>query len=297
MPKKIRLSIPDRIFMFCVYFFLFLAMLLVIYPLIFIISASFSEPSNVLTGKVWLLPVDFSLFSYQAVFKNKQILSGYFNSAWYTVVGTAISVALTIMAAFPLSRKGFYGKNVFMGLFLFTMLFSGGLIPTYLLLKNIGMINTRWAIVIPNAIAVWLVIIARTFFQQNVPEELYEAAEIDGCDDFRFLIKMVLPLSGPIVAVIALNYAVWIWNGYYDALIYLTDQKKYPLQIILRDILILNRVDINTVSDLESSMRKQGLAVVLKYSLIVVASAPLLVVYPFLQKYFVKGILIGSVKG
>ncbi len=297
MPKKIRLTVPDRIFMFCVYFFLILSMLLVVYPLIFIVSASLSEPSNVLTGKVWLFPVDFSLFSYQAVFKNKQILSGYFNSAWYTLVGTAVSVSLTIMAAFPLSRKGFYGKNIFMGLFLFTMLFSGGLIPTYLLLKNIGMINTRWAIVIPNAIAVWLVIIARTFFQQNVPEELYEAAEIDGCDDFRFLIKMVLPLSGPIVAVIALNYAVWLWNGYYDALIYLTDQKKYPLQIILRDILILNRVDINTVSDLESSMRKQGLAVVLKYSLIVVASAPLLVVYPFLQKYFVKGILIGSVKG
>ena len=171
------------------------------------------------------------------------------------------------------------------------------LIPTYLLLKDIGMINTRWAIIVPNAIAVWLIIIARTFFQQNVPEELYEAAEIDGCDDFRFLLKMVLPLSGPIMAVIALNYAVWLWNGYYDALIYLQDQHKYPLQIILRDILILNRVDINTVSDLESALRKQGLAVVLKYSLIVIASAPLLAVYPFLQKYFVKGILIGSVKG
>ncbi len=272
-------------------------MLLVIYPIVFIVSASFSEPTNVLTGKVWLFPVDFSLFSYQAVFKNKQILNGYFNSTIYTVLGTLISVSFTIMAAFPLSRNGFYGKNIFMGIFLFTMLFSGGLIPTYLVLKNIGMINTRWAIVLPNAIAVWLVIIARTFFKQNVPEELYEAAEIDGCDDFRFLVRMVLPLSGPIIAVIALNYAVWIWNGYYDALIYLTDQKKYPLQIILRDILILNRVDINMVSDIESQMRKQGLSVVLKYSIIVVASAPLLIIYPFLQKYFVKGILIGSVKG
>ncbi len=297
MSRKIRLSFPDMIFMGVVYVFLVLAMLVIIYPLIFIVSASFSDPTNVLTGKVWLFPVDFSLYSYQAVFKNKQILSGYYNSAIYTIFGTLISVALTIMAAFPLSRKGFVGRGLFMGIFLFTMLFSGGLIPTYLLLKDIGMINTRWAIIVPNAIAVWLIIIARTFFQQNVPEELYEAAEIDGCDDFRFLLKMVIPLSGPIMAVIALNYAVWIWNGYYDALIYLQDQHKYPLQIILRDILILNRVDINTVSDLESALRKQGLAVVLKYSLIVIASAPLLAVYPFLQKYFIKGMLIGSVKG
>lgn len=297
MPKRIRLSLTDRLFMGGVYLILTLSLLIVIYPLVFILSASFSDPVNVLTGKVWLFPVDFSLFSYSAVFKNKQILGGYMNSAIYTISGTAVSVVLTIMAAFPLSRKGFYGRSIFMAIFLFTMLFSGGLIPTYLLLKQLAMTNTRWAIIIPNAIAVWLVIISKTFFEQNVPEELYEAAEIDGCDDFRFLLRMVVPLAGPILAVVALNYAVWIWNGYYDALIYLTDQRKYPLQIILRDILILNRVDISQVQDVESMMRKQGLSVVLKYSLIVVASAPLLIVYPFLQKYFVKGILIGSVKG
>ena len=297
MRRRIQQSFSDQIFTILNYGLLTMAMLIVVYPLVFIISASFSLPANVLTGKVWLFPVDFSLVSYQAVFKNKQILSGYMNSSIYVLAGTLISVSLTILAALPLSRKEFCGRNIFMSLFLFSMLFSGGLIPTYMLLRNLSMTNTRWAIILPNAVAVWLMIITRTFFQHNIPDEIYEAAEIDGCDDLTFLYKMVIPLSGPIIAVIALNYAVWQWNGYYDALIYLTDQRKYPLQIVLRDILILNRVDINMMSDVESMMRKQGLAVVLKYALIVVASAPLLIIYPFVQKYFVKGIMIGSVKG
>lgn len=295
--RTIKLSLSDRLFNILLYTFLSTAMLMVIYPLVFIVSASFSEPSNVLTGKVWLLPVDLSIISYQAVFKNKQILTGYANSALYATAGTLISSFLTILAAFPLSRKSLYGKKLFMSFFLFTMLFSGGLIPTYLVVRDLGLTNTRWAVLLPNAISVWLVIITRTFFQENIPEDLYEASQIDGCDDFRFLARMVAPLSGPILAVIALNYAVWQWNGYYDALIYLSSQSMFPLQIILRDILILNIIDMSMVGNLESMMRKQGMAVVLKYSLIVVASAPLLIVYPLVQKYFVKGILIGSVKG
>ncbi len=243
------------------------------------------------------MPVEPSLFSYEAVFKNKQIITGYYNSFIYAAGGTLISTTLTLMAAFPLSSKHLVGRKIFMGVFLFTMLFSGGLIPTYILLRNMGIVGTRWAMVLPNAVAIWLVIITRTFFEQNIPDELYEAAEIDGCSDLHYFIKMVIPLSGPIIAVVALNYAVWLWNGYYDALIYLSDQSKYPLQIILRDILILNRVDINTMTDVESAARKQGLAISLKYSLIVIASAPLLLVYPFIQKYFVKGVMVGSVKG
>lgn len=294
--KKIQQSYVDVIFNVLITLILLVSMLLVLYPLIYIISASFSSPSAVLTGKVWLWPVEPSLYSYQTVFKNKQIVTGYMNSAIYASTGTMVSTMLTLMAAYPLSCKFFYGRKVFMGIFLFTMLFSGGLIPTYILLRDLGMTNTRLAIILPNAIAVWLVIITRTFFE-GIPTELYEAASIDGCSDFYYFLRILIPLSTPIIAVVALNYAVSLWNGYYDALIYLSDQKKYPLQIILRDILILNRFDINSLSDIQAAAQRQGLAVSLKYPLIVVASAPLLMIYPFIQKYFVKGVMIGSVKG
>ena len=296
--SHIKMLWSDRIFMAFIYTLLTLSLVLVLYPLIFIVSCSFSDPTNVLSGKVVFLPVDFSLYSYEQVFKYQMVMTGYRNSLIYTVLGTTISLSLTIMAAYPLAHRGFYGRRLFTAYFLFTMIFSGGLIPTYLQVKSVGMLGSMWAVIVPNAVAIWLVIIARTFFEQSIPTELYEAADLDGASDFGFLIRIVLPLSGPIIAVVALNYAVWLWNGYFDALIYLADRSQYPLQLVLRDILILNNnIDLQSVADIESAARKQGLAVVLKYSLIVVGSVPLLIVYPFVQKYFVKGMLVGAVKG
>jgi len=295
--KKMRLTFADISFNVIDTSILVFAALVVVYPLLYIVGASFSSPTAVLTGRVILWPVEPSLFSYEAVFKNKQIITGYMNSAIYAVGGMTISTVLTLMAAYPLSCKHLYGRKLLMWVFLFTMLFSGGLIPTYLLLRSVGMIGTRWAMVIPNAVAIWLLIITRTFFQTTIPDELHEAAEIDGCSEFKYFVSILIPLSTPIIAVIALNYAVWQWNSYFNALIYLTDARMYPLQIILRNILILNQVDINMMQDLEDALRRQGLAVALKYPLIVVASAPLLMVYPFAQKYFVKGIMVGSLKG
>jgi ABC-type glycerol-3-phosphate transport system permease component len=231
------------------------------------------------------------------VFKNNQIWTGYMNSAIYAIGGTLISTTLTLMAAYPLSCKHMYGRTIFMWIFLFTMLFSGGLIPTYVLLRDLGMIGTRWAMVIPHAIAVWLLIITRSFFQSTIPSELHEAASIDGCSEFKYFLSILIPLSKPIIAVVALNYAVFQWNSYFHALIYLTDSGMHPLQIVLRNILILNQMDVNQMADIEDVARRQGLAVAMRYPLIVVATAPLLVVYPFVQKYFVKGIMVGSLKG
>lgn len=294
--RNIKQSHMDKLFNALVFLVLGISFIAVLYPLIYIISSSFSSPNAVLTGKVWLWPVNPSLTSYATVFKNRQIITGYANSFYYAGAGSLLATTLTLMAAYPLSCKYFYGRRVFMGICLFTMLFSGGLIPTYILLRDLNILNTRLAIILPNAVAIWLVIITRTFME-NIPGELHEAAAIDGCSDFYYFIRMIIPLSTPIIAVVALNYAVNLWNGYYDALIYLSDQRKYPLQIILRDILILNRMDINSLADIQQAAQRQGLAVSLKYSLIVVASAPLLIIYPFLQKYFVKGVMVGSIKG
>lgn len=296
--KTIKLSRNDRLFLLMVNTLLGLALVVVIYPLIYIVSSSFSSVSAVTSGQVWLWPVQPSLEGYQAVFQNDQVLNGYANSLFYTLVGTLVNVVMTVMAGFPLSRKNFYGRGFFMFLFTFTMLFSGGLIPLYLLVKDLGMVDTRWAMVIPTAMGVYQVIIARTFFQTSIPDELVDAAEIDGSSDIGFIWRIVLPLSTPIIAVLALMYAVYHWNTYFSALIYLSDPRKFPLQIILRNILILNAVDYSMKTvDVEQMMEQQGLTDLLKYALIIVASVPILAIYPFVQKYFVKGIMIGSIKG
>src|SRR5215213_1732864 len=293
---RIRESFGDRLFLSCVYLILTIVLLIVLYPLVYIISSSFSSPLAVSSGRVWLWPVDFSLRGYQVTLGNPQIITGYANSLFYAFFGTLISVTLTVLLAYPLSRKTFYGRNILMVFLVFTMLFSGGLIPTYLVVKNLGLLNTRWALLIPQAIAVWQVIITRTFFQANIPEELVEASQLDGCSDLRFLWSVVLPLSEPIIAVLVLMYAVSQWNSYFDALIYLKSPELYPLQLVLRSILILNTT---TSGSMEASamVERQQLADLLKYSLIVVASLPVLIIYPFVQRYFVKGMLIGAVKG
>jgi putative aldouronate transport system permease protein len=295
-PTRIRESVGDRIFLGFIYFFLAFVLLIVLYPLIYVVSSSFSSPAAVSSGRVWLWPVDFSLKGYQVAFSNPQIVTGYVNSLYYTLFGTIISVTLTVMVAYPLSRRTLFGRDAIMIFIVFTMIFYGGLIPTYLVVKNLGMIDTRWALLIPQAIAAWQVIIARTFFQVNIPEELAEAAELDGCSDLRFLWSVVLPLSKPILAVLVLMYAVGQWNAYFDALLYLKSASLHPLQLVLRGILILNTT---TSGSMEASVmaERQQMADLLKYSLIVVGSLPVLLIYPFAQRYFVKGMLIGSVKG
>ncbi|OMF81028.1 carbohydrate ABC transporter permease [Paenibacillus glucanolyticus] len=293
----VRESAADRVFLGIVYLFLSIILIVILFPLLHIVSASFSSPSAVSSGKVWLWPVDITLMGYKAVFQNSNILIGFGNSLFYAVVGTVVNVALTVMLAYPLARKTFYIRNMVMMLLVFTMFFDGGLIPNYLLVKSLGMLDTRWAMIIPGALAVFQVIIARTFFQTTIPEELAEAAEMDGSSDITFFIKIVLPLSKPILAVLALMYAVGHWNSYFNALIYLKDSSLFPLQIFLRDILILNSVSSEMVTNVNELLAREGLKDLLKYSLIVVASAPVLIIYPFVQKYFVKGVMIGSLKG
>lgn len=292
--SKIKDSVGDRIFVTMIYVFLSLILIIVLYPLIYIVSASFSDPAAVTSGRVWLWPVEPTIRGYTTVFKNPQIIQGFSNSLFYAVAGTLISVSITIMLAYPLSRKTFYGRNLIMILLVFTMIFDGGLIPLYLVVKNLQLIDTIWALLLPSALAVFQVIIARTFFQSTIPDELVEAAEMDGCSDVGFIWKVVLPLSKPIIAVLVLMYAVAKWNTYFDAMIYLKSEELFPLQLILRNVLILN-VDPN--GDVLEILRAQGLRELMKYSLIVISSLPVLIIYPFVQKHFVKGVLIGSLKG
>ncbi|TFE26090.1 carbohydrate ABC transporter permease [Cohnella luojiensis] len=297
--EYVRMKQPagDRMFTISNYTLLTVFFLIILYPLIFVLSASVSDPSAVVSGKVWLWPVKPNLMGYEAVFKHKLIGSGFLNSFYYTAFGTAINVVMTLLAAYPLSRKDFYGKNAIMFLFVFTTMFSGGLIPGYLLVKDLNMLNTVWAMVLPGALSVWNVIITRTYFQTAIPPEMLEAAQMDGCNDFKYVWKIIIPLAGPILAVITLFYAVGHWNQFFSALIFLDKQNMYPLQIILRDILIQNDVSALMLSDIQDAARREALRVLLKYSLIVVSTLPLMLLYPFVQKHFVKGVMIGSLKG
>ena len=295
--RRIRTSSRDRTFELVNNALLAVALITVGYPLIYIVSASFSSTQAVVGGRVWLWPVEFSLLGYQTIFKYRAVWNGYANTVFYTVFGTAINVVLTIMAAYPLSRRDLQGRNLFMFMITFTMIFSGGLIPTYLLIRSLGMLNTRWVMMIPNAIAAWNIIITRTYYQSTIPDELHEAAQLDGCSDVRFLMSVVVPLSGAITAVNALFYAVAHWNAFFNAFIYLSRKELYPLQIILREILIQNDVDNEAFTDVADQETREGLRELLKFSLIIVASVPVLCIYPFVQKYFVRGVMIGSIKG
>ncbi len=294
--RRIRDSRTDRVFMLCVYLLLTVFLAVVLLPLIYIVASSFSSPEAVSSGRVLFWPVEFSLRGYKAVFENPQIIQGYINSLFYTVVGTVVSVVMTIAIAYPMSRRTLVGRNLVMSLILFTMLFTGGLIPTYLVVQQVGLLDTRWALIVPQAIGVWQVIIARTYFRTVIPDELVEASQLDGCGDLRFLWSVVIPLAKPMIAVIALMYAIYQWNSYFDALIYLKNPDLFPLQIVLRNILILNTYSGGAI-DASVVLQRQQLADLLKYSLIVVASVPVLLIYPFVARYFTKGIMIGAVKG
>lgn len=291
------LSLGDRWFEAIIYTLLAGVTVLVLYPLVFVLGASISNPASVLNGEMWLLPKDLSFVGYQKVLENSDLLRSYMNTILYTVVGTAINLVMTVMAAYPLSQKSFYGRNVITAIMVFTMFFSGGLVPAYMLVKQLGMLNSMWALIIPGAVSVWNIIIMRTFFQTSIPGEIQEAASIDGCSDWKTLWRIVLPLSMPILAVMVLFYAVGHWNAYFNALIYLTDRGQYPLQLILREILVQGEmehmVNVGDSSHAKTIMDQEAV----KYAVVVVANLPILLLYPFLQKYFVKGIMIGALKG
>ena len=287
----------DKIFYLIIFIILSAFFIIVLYPCIFVISASISSSSAVMSGKVLLWPVGFNTEGYKIVFNTPNVWIGFRNSIFYTVAGTCLNIFMTMTTAYCLSRNDFPLRNLFMFFFSFTMFFSGGLIPSYLLIRRLGMINTRWALIIPGALGVYNMIIAKTFIQHNIPQEMLDAAKIDGCSDIYYYIRIVIPLSQAIIAVLVLFSAVGHWNAYFNAMIYIYDKNKLPLTIFLREILLSTQIDPSTVEDPELQMRIAEAASIIKYSLIVVTIVPIIIIYPFVQKYFVKGIMIGSIKG
>ena len=302
MAKKniaIKQSISDRSLntILTVIFSVFLA--LIMYPLIYVLSSSFSSGEAVSGGRVILWPVEPTFFGYELVFRNKTVWTGYTNTLIYTFAGTTLNLILNVMCAYPLSRRNFQGRGIYMIFFMIPMFFGGGLIPSYILITKLGLINTRMAIILSGGLSIFNMIMMRTFFMNSIPGELHEAEKIDGITDIGYLFKIVLPLSRAIIAVITLYYMVGHWNSYFTEMIYLRDREKFPIQLILRSILSLSRVDPKDIQGIDGEAMAQmiGAADVLKYGLIVISTVPILCVYPFIQKYFEKGVMVGSVKG
>jgi len=295
--KRIKFSPSDRIFYSITGVILFLLFIAFLYPLIFVLSASFSSGQAVAAGRVILWPVDPSIEGYQHVFRHPLILTAYWNTIRYTFLATLFSITMVMVTAYPLSRRDLVGRNPIMLFFVFTMLFSGGLIPTFLLMRDLGILDTVWVMTVPGAMSIFFVIVARTFIQSSIPHELLESAQIDGCTDFQYFFKILLPLSKAVIAVICLFAAVANWNAFFNALMFLTTRTMVPLQIILREMLIMNQIDMSMVTDPEQVIAMMQIADVIRYALIVVATVPILCAYPFAQKYFVKGMMVGSVKG
>lgn len=296
--NRIRRNRSDVVFDVVNYALLALIFLIVAYPLYFVIIASFSDPYLVSTGNVWFYPKGLNVDAYVRVFSRDDILVGYRNTIVYTLFATLLNLVMTIMGAYPLSLPGFKGKNPIMFFMMVTMFFSGGLIPTYLVYKQIGLVNSPLVMIIPGAVSVYNLIIVRTFFQNSIPYELQESARIDGCNNIQILLRIVIPLSKPILAVMVIFYGVGHWNQFFEGLIYLTDRSLYPLQLILRELLIVNSDITSSASgDAAALARKVMLAESIKYAVIIVSSVPVMILYPFMQKYFVKGVMIGAVKG
>ena len=283
------------------YIFVTLALIVTLYPLIYILSASMSDPAAVRTGRMVLWPVDVTLQGYRVILQNASLWRGYYNTIIYTVVGTSINLLLTIPAGYVLSRDDFQLKGFVTKMMVITMFISGGMIPTYILVNNLGITNTMWALVLPGAASVYNIVITRVFMSTTIPDELTEAAVMDGANNFKIFTAVVLPLSKPIIAVMALFYGIGHWNNFFNALLYLDDRSLYPLQMVLREILVLQDLASNpdVISEEQAlyAHSQQQLAAVMKYGVMVVATAPVIMVYPFLQKYFVKGVMLGSIKG
>ena len=292
----IRQNKADKLFNIIDYTLLTLAFLLVAYPLYFVVIASVSDPIAVYEGRVILYPIKPTLEGYRRILSYSTLFTGYKNTLIYTLVGTSINIVLTITAGYALSRKELVGRNVMMMGVMITMIISGGMIPNYLLVRSLRLYNTMWALILPGAVSTWNLIVTRTFFQQTIPDELREAADLDGCSDFSFFRLVVLPLSTSIIAVMVLFYAVGHWNSYFNALIYLSSTSKYPLQLVLRNILIVNTLD-DMVNDVATQAAQQRMGDLIKYGMIIISSLPLLILYPFLQKFFVHGVMIGAIKG
>ncbi len=300
--SKIRLSRNDVIFNIFNYTFIFLVVVVCLYPLIYVCSASISEPNRVNSGQMWLWPVDITWAGYKKVFSNADIWTGYGNTIYYTVTGTLLNLAVTLPCAYALSKKKLPFKKVINFIILFTMFFSGGLIPLYMLVNNLGLLDTLWAVILPTAASAYNIIITRTFMETTIPDGLEEAAEIDGCDPFQTFFRIILPLSAPIIAVMALFYGVGHWNSYFNEMIFLSDRKRFPLQVILREIIIVTQISAGvnaTVGNVEAKTQAemQQLAGIIKYSVMIVSTLPIIIIYPFLQRFFVKGVMIGSIKG
>ena len=274
-----------------------IVLLLVLYPLIFVLSCSFSDPLLVVQSKIILFPKQLTLVAYERVFRNELIVSGYKNTILYTVLGTAINVAITTATAYPLSRKDFKARKPITIMITFTMLFSGGMIPTFLVVKQLGLLDSIFALLLPGAMSTWNMFIMKNYFQSSIPGEMYEAARIDGASNMRILTDIVLPLSAPIIAVMVLYYGVGHWNSYFNALIYIYDNKRYPLQLVMRSFFNSQDYAEQGAAGDSGAVTALLVAETMKYALIVVSSAPVLALYPFLQRYFVKGVMIGAVKG
>ena len=297
--KMKKMSRDDLIYEIITKMFIVVVMIVIIYPVYFVLVASFSDPIYVNSGEMLFWPKGFTLLGYQRVFKDSRIWNGYRNTIMYTVLGTILGVAATMLAAYSLSRKDLPGRKIIMFLFIFTMYFSGGMIPYYLVVKGLGLVNSRTLMILSGAVSVYNIIIARSFLEANIPEELKDAASIDGCGNARFFAQIVIPLSKAVIAVIALYLAVSYWNSYFNAMIFLTDTDKYPLQLYLRQILLTvsESASMDSSLDPQALIQLQQMGQVIKYGVIVVATVPIICVYPFIQKYFVKGVMIGSVKG
>lgn len=293
---KIKLGVSDRIILTIVYFLLGLFALAIFVPLVYVVAASFMDPNVLNNQGISLNLKDWTLDAYRRVLDNAMIWRGFANSFFYSIAFTAISVLVTLLAAYPMSKKEFVGRKFFNAIFIITMFFGGGLIPTFILINNLRMVNTVWAILIPGAFNVWNMILARTYYQ-SIPGELREASAIDGADEVRHFFKIMLPVCKPIIAVLALWTFVGMWNSYFDAMIYLNDAELQPLQLVLRSILVQNTPEPGMIADIQSTAEMAKVAELLKYATIVVSSLPLLVMYPFFQKYFDKGIMVGSIKG
>ena len=286
----------DKVFYTLITTFLTLFFILVLWPIIYVFSSSVSEAQAVMTGRVVLWPIGFNLEGYRTVFNTPAVLIGYRNSLFYTATSIIITVTMTMTAAYCLSRNDVPGSNGIMLLFTFTMFFSGGMIPSYMLMRELGFINTVWAVIIPGSMGVFNMIIARTFIRHSIPLELLEASMIDGCSDIGYYLKIVIPLSQAIIAVLILFVGVSNWNAFFHALIYLSDKNLFPITLFLRDILLSTQIDAGTM-DPEDAWRMAEAAAKIRYSLIIVTLIPVILIYPFVQKYFVKGIMIGSIKG
>lgn len=291
-------SLSDRIYHYVALAILAVIIVCFIYPLWYVILASISDPRKMVQTTFAILPVHFQLGSYEMVFENQRLIRSLFVSIFYTVTGTIINVVMTVLAAWPLSRKQLKGRKVIMLLITFTMYFGGGLIPSYLLVSSLGMVDTIWAILIPGALSTYNMIIMRTYFINSIPGDLEDAAMVDGCTNFRFLLQVVLPLSAPIMVVIALYYGVGRWNDFFSAMIYLNNQKLWPMQLVLREILLQNDFSSTNLMFTDFNQSEHMIKVFgMKYAVIVFATLPIMIIYPMCQKFFAKGVMVGSLKG